>query len=130
MLRSGVVILLPMLAVAAANVGGTWSGMMEQKADNGRTGRMSMLVQLKQDGDQLSGTAGPNENNQAPIQGAKLDGTHLAFSVTLLPPPGSDAGPTWRFDLTVSGDRMQGKAEGSMGERSLGTTEVVLLRRK
>src|SRR5215472_11542329 len=130
MLRTGKVIFLALLGVSAASIGGTWSGMMEQKTDDGRTGRMSMQVQLKQNGDQLSGTAGPNETNQAPIQGARLEGSHLAFSVTLAPPPGSDSGPTWKFELTVSGDRMEGKADGRMGERSLGATQVVLIRQK
>ena len=119
-----------MLSMSAASMGGTWSGIMEQKTEDGRTGRMSMLVQLKQDGDRVSGTAGPDNTNQAPIQDPRLNEQHFTFSVTLPPPPGSDAGPTWRFELTVSGNRMEGKGEGNMGARSLGTTQVVLTRQK
>jgi hypothetical protein len=130
MLRIGTVILLAMSGMSAATVAGTWSGGVEQKTNDGRTGRMSMLVELKQDGDRVSGTAGPDNSNQAPIQDARLDGQHLTFSVTLPPPPGSDAGPTWKFDLTVSGNRMEGRSEGTMGARSLGITQVVLTRQK
>ena len=104
--------------------------MMEQKSDDGRTGRMSLLFEVKQEGNRVSGRAGPDPSNQAPMQDLRLDGSHLTFSVTLPPPPGSDAGPTWKFDLTVSGNGMEGRSEGTMGDRSLGITQVVLTPQK
>jgi hypothetical protein len=128
MVQAGLVILLTMLS--ATEISGRWSGTMEQKTDDGRTGRMSLVVQLSQQGEEISGKAGPDETNLAPIQNARLEGSRLTFSVTLPPLPGSDAGPTWRFDLTSSGDKMEGKGEGNVGARSLGSTQVSLSRQK
>ncbi|MBS1853807.1 MAG: TIGR03435 family protein [Acidobacteria bacterium] len=76
--------------LAAADVSGAWTGTV---------GSPVYLV-LKQEGNHLSGTAGPTAGEQvATFQGGTVDGDHVAFRV----------GP-YQLDLKVEGDRMSGAA--------------------
>lgn len=61
----------------AADVTGTWTGTFTP--DDGQA-RPAYLV-LKQEGDKLTGTAGPNENEQRPIQNGKVDNGNVTFEV-------------------------------------------------
>ena len=73
----------------------------------------------------LSVLAGQTEGSGQPINEAKLEGDRLTFSVTVPAEKAGEKGPTWKFDLKVSGTRMEGRAEGTKGDRSLGSTDVV-----
>jgi hypothetical protein len=100
-------------AKPGADVTGAWAGQL--RGQEGGTGAVRIV--LKQTGDQISGTAGPSEKQSPPqIYDGKLEGTHLSFAA-------DDTGDgglklTYHFDLTVSGDHMQGKAYGRSGDRS------------
>ncbi len=75
----------------------------------------------------VTGKAGQTERSGQPINDATLEGDRLTFSVT---PPAGEKGPIWKFDLKVSGTRMEGRAEGANGDHSLGSTDVVMNRSK
>ena len=111
----------------SADVSGTWTGEMLQKQDSGDAAHAALVFVLKQAAGQVTGKAGQTEGSGQPINDAKLEGDRLTFSVTA---PAGEKGPTWRFDLKVSGTRMEGRAEGNKGDHSLGSTDVVMNRSK
>jgi hypothetical protein len=110
-----------------ADVSGTWNGEMQQKQDSGGVAHAALVFVLNQADGQVTGTAGQTEGSGQPINDAKLEGDHLTFSVAA---PAGGNGPTWRFDLKLSGTRMEGRAQGTRGDHSLGSTEVVMNRSK
>lgn len=65
-------------AIFAADATGTWTGTFTP-ADDGQA-RPAYLV-LKQDGNKLTGTAGPDANEQRPIQNGKADNGTVTFEV-------------------------------------------------
>jgi hypothetical protein len=61
----------------AADATGTWTGTFTP--DDGQA-RPAYLV-LKQEGDKLTGTAGPDQNEQRPIQNGKADNGNVTFEI-------------------------------------------------
>jgi hypothetical protein len=102
------VLLLSAATLNAADVTGRWSGTMDLKNAEGATGSGPTYIILKQEGSKVTGTGGPNENEQYPIQNGKLEGDKLTFeSVT--------GGNTMYFDLRVKGDQIDGDIKGGEG---------------
>jgi hypothetical protein len=117
--------LLTAASHAPIDVTGTWTGTMSQKSDDGQAMRAAIVFHLNQEGDQVTGTAGPPDESPGQIREVKLEGNRLRFTV------GGGAGPRWKFDLKVSGDSMWGHADGqSASGRPLGTADVSLSRQK
>jgi hypothetical protein len=114
----------------SADVSGTWTGEMQQKQDSGDMAHAALVFVLKQAAGQVAGTAGQTEGSGVPINDAKLEGDRPTFSVTAPAENAGEKGPTWKFDLKVSGTRMEGRAEGTRGDHSLGSTDAVLSRPK
>jgi hypothetical protein len=105
-------VLLSAATLNAADVTGRWSGTMDFKNAAGATESGPAYMILKQEGNKVTGTGGPNESEQYPIQNGKLEGDKLTFeSVT--------GGTTMYFDLRVKGDQIDGdiKASGSDGDK-------------
>ncbi len=103
---------LAVMTVAAADVTGAWSGDFEMKrGEETRADRIHM--ELKQAGDAISGTAGPNTGEQWAISNAKLAGDRLTFEVQH---PG---GGKISFDLKLDGDRLHGSALAERGEERM-----------
>ena len=65
--------------VSAADATGTWTGTLEIPDADGKP-RPAHLV-LKQDGTKLTGTAGPDANDQRPIQNGKAENGTITFEV-------------------------------------------------
>lgn len=123
----GLVVLVISNSIAqSSEVSGTWTGEMQQKQNSGQVAHAALVFVLKQAAGQVTGEAGP-EGSSHPINDAKLEGGRLTFSVTA---PAGEKGPTWKFDLKVSGTRMEGRAEGTNGDRSLGSADVSMNRSK
>jgi len=100
-------------ASAGVDVSGTWNG--EISSQDG--GKGSVRLELKQAGEQITGGAGPSDKRTLPqIYDGKLQGNHLTFSAD----DADDSGLklTYHFDLTVTGDHIQGKADGRSGDHS------------
>ena len=114
----------------SADVSGTWSGEMRQQQASGDVARVALVFALQQTAGRITGTAGQAEGTGQAIRDAKLEADRLTFAVTAPGERAGDQGPTWTFDLRVSGTRMEGRAEGTYGDRSLGSTEVVMQRVK
>jgi hypothetical protein len=105
------------------DVTGTWTG--EVRGQDGGAGQVRFV--LRQDGQRISGTAGPVEKQRS-VYDAKLEGSHLIFAAD-----DSDDQTglklTYKFDLTVASDQMQGKAYGHTGDRSW-TLDISMTREK
>lgn len=112
------------------DVSATWTGQMQQKQDNGTVAHADLVFVLKQVDGQVTGKAGQTEASGRPIEDARLEGDNLTFSVTASAENAGEKGPTWKFDLKVSGTRMEGRAQGIRGDHSLGSTDVVVTRLK
>ena len=112
-------VLLSAATLNAADVTGRWSGTMDFKSAGGTTESGPAYMILKQEGSKVTGTGGPNESEQYPIQNGKLEGDKLTFeSVT--------GGDTMYFDLRVKGDQIDGdiKASGDAGDKSTAKISV------
>ena len=95
------------LAVAAdTDVTGKWTGSFNVTADNSETKESTAVLMLKQDGATITGTAGPNENEQHPIRKGKIEGDKITLEV-------DNDGRTINFDLVLAADRITGDANGS-----------------
>jgi hypothetical protein len=102
-------------AMPGVDVTGIWTG--EVKDADGGTGSVRFV--LREAGDRISGTAGPiDKQNPGQVYDGKLEGNHLTFAANDTADDGSGLKLTYNFDLTVAGDRMQGKAHGRSGDRS------------
>ena len=113
------------VASPGIDVTGTWTG--EVKGQDGGTGQVRFV--LRQEGDRISGTAGPiDKDNPGRVYAAKLEGGHLTFAADDTD-EGTGLKLTYHFDLTVAKDRMQGKAHGRSGDRSW-TLDIALTREK
>ena len=112
----------------SVGVSGTWTGEMQQKQNNGEVAHAALVLVLKQAAGQVTGKAGQTKESGRPINDAKLEGDHLTFSVTAPAERAGEKGPTWKFDLKVSGTRLEGRAEGTKGDHSLGSTDVAMNR--
>jgi hypothetical protein len=85
-------------AAMAADLTGTWSGSF--KPEGGEHG-VPQLITLKQQGQALTGSAGPNTGEQYPIENGKVDSSKASFQVTT---------GEWKFsyNLTLEKDELVG----------------------
>lgn len=81
----------------SADATGTWKG---QFTPSDREPGPALLI-LKQDGTGLTGTAGPNEEEQRPIQNGKVEEGKLIFEL-----PAGEL--VMKFHLTLDGDEIKG----------------------
>lgn len=94
-------VLFSAAALCAINVTGKWSGTLQMEGQG--DSKPAYLV-LKQDGNKLSGSAGPSESEQHSFEGGKVEGNKLTFDVPL----GGQGEGFMHFDLQVQGDQMTG----------------------
>lgn len=93
------VLLASAMILPAADVTGTWKGTFApENRDAGPA-----LVILKQTGDTVTGTAGPDESERNEIANGKVTGNKVTFD---LPREGG----TMKFTLSLDGDTMTGEA--------------------
>ena len=104
---------------AAADFTGVWSGKADITA-NGEQQPSTAQLTLKQDGSTVTGTAGPDSEQQHSIQNGKADGDTLEFDIQ----PGDDA-PLIHVKLKLEGDALRGTVKGEAdGNTVEGTLEL------
>jgi hypothetical protein len=91
-----------------ADVTGKWSGSFDITGPDGTTNANNLLLDLKQTGGDLSGTAGPNEEHQFAISSGKVNGDTLAFEVN------AEDGPSLKFEVRLENEHIVGEAKGEM----------------
>lgn len=119
MKRFIVLFLLVTTGAMAPDLTGTWSGSFRPE---GGEHDIPQLITLRQQGETLSGSAGPNAGELYPIENGKVDGRKATFQVTT---------GEWKFsyNLTVEKDGLVGnlKLESPTESR---TAKVRLTRMK
>jgi hypothetical protein len=94
------------LSATAADVNGKWSGSFEVTGPDGETKDATAFIVLKQNGTELTGTVGPTEEEQFPIQKGKIEGDKITLEAM------TDGGVI-KFELVLAGDHIKGDASGS-----------------
>ena len=108
---AAVVLLLANVLLAAEDLTGKWSGSFNMTLD-GQTREDAVYMVLKQNGAELTGTAGPNVNQQWPILKGKIEGDKVTFEVQ------TDE-PLIKFDLTLAEGHLKGNAKAEHQGRSM-----------
>lgn len=90
-----VAIAIPALA---ADVTGKWSGSFTDPGGD----TQSAYIVLKQTGTAITGSGGPDENQQWPIEKGKFEGNKLTGEVR------ADNGGVYRIALVLDGDHLKG----------------------
>src|SRR5262249_44094673 len=114
------VALASMLLAVPADVSGKWSGSF--KPDN-EEGTLPLFLILKQDGASLTGSGGPAETEQHPLQNGKVAGDRVVFEV----PAGKG---TFYFDLKFTGDEITGGLQMKRDDGESRTAKVTMKRAK
>jgi len=101
MKKAIIAVFLLTVNVMAASVTGRWSGQF--RVDGGDHDVPQLLI-LKQDGNKLTGSGGPNETEQYPIENGKVNGDRVQFEITT---------GEWKFtyDVKADGATMKGNLE-------------------
>jgi hypothetical protein len=104
------------LGAISATVSGRWSGTIDiEDPGSGTTITTPVQVEFIEKDGVLSGKIGrKDEPDNAPIQNAKVENGHLHFEATSL----EVNGPV-KFDLTLTGDQMQGEMKASVDSDDL-----------
>jgi hypothetical protein len=97
-------VLLIASAVLAADLTGKWSGSILFNNPDGGTREGSAFMDLKQNGSELTGTAGPSADEQSPIQKGKVEGDKITFEV-------QTNGPLMKFELALVDGHLKGEAK-------------------
>ena len=89
---------------AAIDLTGKWSGSILFNNPDGDTREGSAFMDLKQNGSELTGTAGPSADEQSPIQKGKVEGDKITFEV-------QTNGPLMKFELALVDGHLKGEAK-------------------
>jgi len=91
------------LSAADANLTGKWSGSFTITRPDGTNDDGTAFAVLKQDGAQLTGTAGPDEDHQWTLEKGAIDGNKVTFEVK-----SAEDGTIFKCDLVLEGDHLKG----------------------
>jgi hypothetical protein len=107
-----VMLLIAVPLAADENFTGKWSGSFLITRPDGETKDSRVFMDLKQNGTELTGTAGPGPEEQWPIVKGKVEGNKLIFEVQ------SDK-PLIKFELTLVDGHLKGEAKAEHEGNSL-----------
>ena len=105
---------------ASQDLTGTWAGTFVMTMDGATRDDVALMV-LKQTGKELTGTAGPNADQQWQIVKGVVDGAKVTFEVQA-------DGPAIAFQLTLVDGHLKGTAKAEQDGRSM--SAVVDVQRK
>ena len=92
------------VAMTDVDVTGKWSGTFNATNPDGESKESTALLLLKQSGSDITGTVGPNEDEQFAIKKGKIAGDKISLEV-------DHDGHTMTFNLVLAADRITGEAE-------------------
>src|ERR1051325_5942865 len=104
-MRTLLCILIAALALVGAdsNISGKWSGSFIITTPEGEQKEATALMILNQKGSEITGTVGPNEDEQFPIVKGTIEGDKISLEV-------EHEGATVKFALVLANDRIKGDA--------------------
>ena len=109
------------VAMADGGITGKWTGSLNMTSPNGETRESTALLVLKQNGAEITGTVGPNEEEQVPIVKGKIEGDKITMEA-------EHDGHSIKFDLVLAADRITGEAnmsgEGQTAKAKLDVTRA------
>jgi len=105
-------------ALGAADASGKWSGNVTAPGGELTTA----YFELRQSGEDLSGTAGPSAGRQFPIRKARIQGSKLTFEVAM------PDGATMKFGLVLEAERMQGEMTREKSGEGEETSRILVRR--
>jgi len=105
-------VLLSAVCSFGADLAGKWRGGFEFKTDEGEDRRAEALLIIKQDGETLTGTAGPNADQQLPIDKGAVDGSKVTMEVAV-------GQGVFKFELAVDADHLKGDVTLSAGPQTM-----------
>ena len=88
--------------LADTDVTGKWTGTLDMKQD-GDAQTITVVMNVKQEGTKLTGTAGTDEE-QHPIQNGVIDGDKITMEV-------DNGEAVYRLQLVVNGDEISGEVK-------------------
>ena len=94
------------VAMADVDVTGKWSGTFNATNPDGESKESTALLVLKQSGTEITGTVGPNADEQFAIQKGKIEGNKITLEA-------DHDGSTMTFNLVLAADRITGEAQMS-----------------
>lgn len=97
-------LLLSMLPSIAAELTGKWAGSFDVTNSGGEKAETAFM-NLTLSGNLVTGTAGPNAEEQMVIRNGKLEGSKLTFDI-------ENGDESISFDLLFDGDTIRGIAKG------------------
>lgn len=107
------------LAYGDTNVTGKWTGSFNITRNTGESNDSTAVLMLTQKGAEITGTVGPNEDEQFTIKAGKIDGDKITMEA-------SQNGHAIKFELVVTGERITGQANmsGENGESAKAKLDV------
>ncbi len=94
-------ILFAAVGLMAADATGKWSGSLTRTSSDGQEQSGPALLELKQEGATITGTAGPNAEERHNIQNGKAEDGNITFEV-----PTNEV--VMKFTLKQEGDSIKG----------------------
>jgi hypothetical protein len=114
--------LLAGVAFADGNVTGKWTGSFNIAGPNGETKETTALLLLTQNGTDITGTVGPNEEERLTIQKGKIEGDKITLEA-------EQDGRVIKFALVLAADRLTGDASMT-GDGQTATAKLDVTRSK
>jgi hypothetical protein len=108
----GLALFLVSAVTASEDLTGKWSGSFIITSSDGETKDELAYMVLKQNGTELTGTAGPNPETQWPIQKGKVEGNKVTFEV-------QSNEPVIKFDLKLMDGHLKGEAKAEHEGKSM-----------
>ncbi len=113
MKRMLTIVFLLVIRAAAANLTGTWTGTFKV---NGGDHPVPQIVILKQEGDKLTGSAGPKPDEQYPIENGRVRAGRVTFELTT---------GEWNFSYALKSD--QDALTGNLVLKSVNNTRTAVV---
>ena len=99
--------LLAAMSLADAGLNGKWVGTYDVSVSDGDTMKGRVIMILNQNGSEIGGTIGPDEQQQSPIAKGKVEGDRITFE-------SQTEGPLMKFDLRLTDEHIRGEAIGDL----------------
>jgi hypothetical protein len=107
-MRALVCLLLITAAALAADVTGKWTGSYDVVTPDGESMKGAVIMNLKQNGTELTGTMGPSEDAQWTIRNGEVNGDKITLQIQ------PEDHPLMKVELRLIDEHLKGEARGEV----------------